>query len=120
MATISKIELSGSTDGRPTKVAATSTPGTIIHTAASVTGADNYDELWLWACNTDTTARKLTVEWGSTTSPDDTIEWTNLAPEDGLVQIIPGLILQNGLIARAFASSGNVVIIVGYCNRITA
>lgn len=120
MATIAKVELSGSTDGRPILVAATATPGTTIHTAASVTGNDNYDEIWLWACNTDTTARKLTIEWGGTTSPNDTFEWTNLAPENGLVLIVPGLVLQNALLCRAFASSANLVIIAGYVNRMSA
>ena len=64
MATFSKVELSGSTDGRMILVAQTATPGTLIHTANAVTGADNYDEVWLWAVNSDATNRKLTIEWG--------------------------------------------------------
>ena len=115
----SKIELTGSTDGRPIKVAATATPGTTIHTAQATTGADNYDEIWLWAFNSDTTARKLTIEFGGTTSPDDTIEQT-IGAETGLTPVCPGLILQNSLVVKAFCATANVVMLVGYVNRITA
>lgn len=120
MATYSKITLSGSTDGRPIKVAATATPGTTIHTASST--ATTYDEIWLWAMNTDTTDRKLTVEFGGTTAPDDLIEFTVKA-ENGLYLISPGLVLKGNatpLVVKAFAASANVVTILGYVNRITA
>ena len=115
----SKIELTGSTDGRPIKIAATATPGTTIHTAQAATGADNYDEIWLWAFNSDTTARKLTIEFGGTTSPDDTIEQT-IGAETGLPLVCPGLVLQNSLVVKAFCATTNVVMLVGYVNRITA
>ena len=115
----SKIELTGSTDGRPIKVAATATPGTTIHTAQATTGADNYDEIWLWAFNSDTTARKLTIEFGGTTSPDDTFEQT-IGAETGLTLVCPGLVLQNSLVVKAFCATTNVVMLVGYVNRITA
>lgn len=116
---ISKIELSGSTDGRPIKVVATATAGTTIHTAAATTGADNYDEIWLWAYNSDVADRTLTIEFGGTTAPDDTIMLT-LAYQSGLYLVIPGLILQNSLVVKAFASAANVVTISGYVNRMTA
>lgn len=119
MASFSKIELSGSTDGRGIKVAATATPGTTIHTAQSGTGADNYDEVWLWAVNSDAASIKLTLEWGGTTSPDDLIEMT-IGPEEGLVLIAPGLILQNSLVVKAFAGTTNLIMIHGFVNRITA
>ena len=116
---IQKVELSGSTDGRPIKVVATATAGTTIHTAAATTGVNNYDEIWLWACNTSATIAKLTLEWGGTTSPDDTIE-VYIPAESGLVLVSPGLILQNELIVKAFADAANVVIIAGYVNRMAA
>jgi hypothetical protein len=120
MATFSKLTLSGSTDGRPIKVAATGTPGTTIHTASTV--ATTYDEVWLYAQNTDTTDRKLTIEFGGTTSPDDLIEYTVKA-ENGLYLIVPGLVLKGNataLVIKAFAATANVVTISGYVNRITA
>jgi hypothetical protein len=119
MATYSKLVLSGSTDGRPIKVAATATPGTTIHTASST--ATHYDEIWLYAHNTDSAARKLTIEWGGTSSPDDIIELI-VGAESGLLLIVPGLVLKgNGtpLVVKAFAASANVVTIHGYVNRIS-
>lgn len=120
MATFSKQILSGSTDGKAIKVAATATAGTTIHTGS--TTATTLDEVWLYAQNTDTTDRKLTIEWGGTASPDDLIEYTVKA-ENGLYLIVPGLILKGNataLVVRAFAATANVITIHGYVNRITA
>lgn len=117
MATYSKQLLSGSTNGKQVKVVATATAGTTIHTATS--GTSNIDEIWLYAVNSDTTARKLTIEWGEATAPDGNIELT-IAPEDGYVLIVPGLVLQNSLVVKAFAATANVILINGYVNRITA
>ena len=59
MATIAKTTLSASTDGRAIKVAATATAGTTIHTGSST--ATTYDEIWLYAINTDASDVKLTI-----------------------------------------------------------
>lgn len=120
MATYTKVKLSGSTDGRAIKVAATATAGTTIHTGS--TTATTYDEIWLYAQNTDTSAVKLTIEWGGTSAPDDLIEVT-VQPEAGLVCIAPGLLLKGNataLIVRAFAATANVITIHGFVNQITA
>jgi hypothetical protein len=119
MATFNKLVLSGSTDGRAIKVAATATPGTTIHTASST--ATHFDEIWLYAQNTDTTARKLTIEWGSTSSPDDLIQIT-IPAESGLTLVAPGIVLKGNatpLVVTAFAATTNVVTIHGYVNRIS-
>src|SRR5690349_9350945 len=102
MQATTKSKLSGSTNGKAIKVAATATTGTTIHTAVSGTSA--WDEVWLWCVNSDTTARKLTIEWGDTTAPDGNIEIT-IPPESGLFQIIPGLLIQNSLVITAFAAT---------------
>lgn len=115
MASFSKVVLSGSTDGKQIKVVATSSPGTTIHAAH----ATAIDEIWLYAVNSDTSDRKLTIEWGGTTSPDDLKEIT-LPAESGDVCVVAGLVLTNSLIVKAFAASGNVVLISGYVNRITS
>ena len=118
MATFSKTILSGSTDGRAIKVAATATPGTLIHTGS--TTAATLHEIWLYATNSDVAGIKLTVEWGSTTSPDDTIEMT-IAAESGLFLIVPGLLIKGNatpLIVIAFAATANMVTINGYVNVI--
>ena len=120
MATYSKIALSGSTDGRLIKVAATATAGTTIHTGSST--ATTFDEVWLYAVNSDTTDRKLTIEWGGVSSPDDLIEQT-ITAESGLLLVVAGLVIKGNatpLVVRAFAATTNVVMIGGYVNRITA
>lgn len=120
MATFSKITLSGSTDGRGIKVAATASTGTTIHTASST--ATTYDEIWLYVQNTSASSVKLTVQWGGTSSPDDDIEVT-VAAEAGLMLVAPGLVLKGNaspLVVRAFAATANVLTIHGYVNRITA
>ena len=117
MATYGKQLLSGGTTGKNIKVVATSSAGTTIHTAVS--GTSNMDEVWLYACNTDTSDRKLTIEYGGTTSPDDTIELT-ISAEAGWVLVCPGLLLQNSLVVKAFAAAANVVLVNGFVNRITA
>ena len=115
MATISKQFLSGSTQGKGIKVVQTATAGTTIHTAVS--GTTDIDEIWLWAVNSDTVDRKLTLEWGEATAPDGNIEVT-IEAESGLTLIAPGILLQNSLVVKAFAAAANVVIIHGYVNRI--
>jgi hypothetical protein len=116
MATFTKQLLSGSTNGKGIKVAATATAGTLIHTA--VTGTSSLDEIWLYAHNTSATAVKLTLEWGGTTAPDDHIEITIGTEGTGLILIAPGILLQNSLVVRAFAATANVINIFGYVNRI--
>jgi len=117
MSTLSKILLSGSTNGKGIKVVQTATLGTTIHTA--VTGTTDMDEIWLYAVNSDSTARKLTIEWGGATSPDCLIEYT-VPAEDGLYLVAPGLLLNNALVVTAFCATANVVMIYGWANRITA
>lgn len=120
MATFTKQILSGSTDGKAIKVAATATAGTTIHTGSST--ATTLDEVWIYAVNTSASDVKLTIEWGGVASPDDLIEYTVKA-ENGLYLIIPGLILKGNatpLVVRAFAATANVITLSGYVNRITA
>jgi len=119
MATFTKKILSGSTDGKAIKVAATATAGTLIHTGS--TTATTLDEVWLYAVNTSASSVKLTIEWGEATAPDGNIELT-VQPEAGLVTVIPGLLLQGNATAkvvRAFAATANVICIHGFVNRIT-
>lgn len=120
MATYTKVKLSGSTDGKAIKVASTAiATGTTIHTGSST--ATTYDEVWLYAQNTDTSAIKLTVGWGGTTDPDDLIEVT-IQPEAGLVCVAPGLLIKGNatpLVIKAAAGSANLVTIHGFVNQIT-
>ena len=112
--TFTKVVLSGSTSGKQIKIAATATAGTTIHTAH----ATALDEIWLWAVNSSTTAVKITVEWGEATAPDGNIEVT-VPGESGYLMVVPGLVLTGSLVVKAFAGTANVLLVNGYCNRIS-
>ena len=119
MATAKKRLLSGSTDGRMILVTATASAGTTIHTAVAGTTAGTVDEIWLYAINHHTANLKLTIEFGGTTSPNDTIVvWVPY--DSGLFLVVPGMILQNGSVVRAFTTTtGSQVSIGGWVNTIT-
>ncbi len=120
MATFTKNKLSGSTDGLAVKVTGTNTAGAVtVHTAVAGTTAGVFDEIWIYANNTSTSSVKLTIEWGTTTAADGNIEVTIL-PEAGLVTMIPGLILQNARVVKAFAGTADVILLTGFVNSITA
>ena len=115
MATYSKELLSASTNGKGILVAATATAGTTIHTAVS--GTPDIDEIWLYAVNAHSADIKLTLEWGEATEPTGNIEIT-VPSEAGLMLLVPGLLLQNGLVVKAFAGTANEIVIHGYVNKI--
>ena len=115
MATYSKELLSGSTEGKGILVVATATAGTTIHTA--VAGTTDIDEIWLYAVNTHSADIKLTLEWGEATEPNGNIEIT-VPTEAGLMLLVPGLLLQNSLVVKAFAGTANEIVIHGYANKI--
>jgi uncharacterized membrane protein YjjP (DUF1212 family) len=115
MATFSKIDFSGSTDGKQIAVVATATAGTLIHTAQS--GTAGQDEIWIFATNPTASAVVLTIEYGGVTTADQ-IKVT-IPSQAGLTTVVPGLILNNALVVRAFAATASAINISGYVNRIT-
>ena len=115
MATYTKVAISGASNGKAVQVAATATPGTLVHTAQS--GTSNFDNIKLYAYNGHTADVVLTIEYGGTTSTDQII--VTIPFQSGLILIIPSLILQNSLVLRAFASVASVVNLFGFVNRIS-
>ncbi len=116
MSTYSKLKLSGSTDGKGVKVAATAIgSGTTIHTAQS---GSSLDLITLFAINSDTATRTLVLGWGGTTDPDDLIT-QGIPTKSGLSLLVADLPLTNSLVVKASADVANKVIIFGYVNRIT-
>lgn len=114
-----KSKLSGSTSGKQILITATSGGGAqTIHTAVASTGANTWDEIWLYAYNDNITSVKLTILWGGTTEPDNAIRIT-LAPQTGRTLICDGMVLQNSLIVKAYASVASEVTIDGFVNNIT-
>lgn len=120
MATFSKVVLSGSTQGKAIKVAATASTGTTIH--ATGTSSSIIDEVWLYAYNSSSSAVTLTIQYGGTTSVDNDIK-LSIPATSGLTLVVPGLILTGtGSAANtvyAYAGTTNVITISGYVNRIS-
>lgn len=111
-----RILLSGSTNGRPVKIAATSSAGTTVHTATSA--LDEVDSIFLWLTNTDSSARTVTVQWGGTSDPDDSMAKTyTIAANSAPTQIALGQTLNGGVVVKVFASVTNVVLATGYVVR---
>ena len=119
MATMSKLTLSGSTNGRGIKVT-TVLPidgsDTTIHTAVS--GTTDTDLITLFAYNDDTVASRAGVLAGEARPSPTTSSRHHSRPVAGLVLVTADLPLRNSLVVVASASVVNVIVIYGYVNRI--
>ena len=116
MASISKVLLSGSTNGRMIQVTGTTSgSANTIHTAVS--GTSSLDDVHLWAVNYGTTDVLLTIEYGGTGVANE-IDFV-IPSNVGLVEVVSKLLIQNGLVIKAYAATGSVMNIGGYVNRIS-
>ena len=116
---VSRIPLSGSTQGKGIKIAAIATPGTMLHTTGNSVAI--LDTVWLYMTNSDTTAKKITIEWGAAAVPDDNIELM-IPAEAGSPSVFPACCSPApaaGNIVRAFCATTNLVVAFGYVDRIT-
>lgn len=109
-----KVKLTGSTNGRGIKVAATATAGTLLHTA----DATALDEIWIYLQNNGTLEIQTTIEFGGVTVPDDNII-LSVPVKSGLVLAVPGLLVTGSVVVRAFAGTANLVVAYGFVNRIS-
>jgi len=110
---ISKVILSGSTDGQPIAVTTTESPGTLIHTAS----ATEIDEIWIYLTNSSNTPVATTIQWGLTTPVGSIIQ--SVPGQAGLYLAVPGLVLTNNSIVRVFAEISDVITVLGFVNRIS-
>ena len=114
------IPFSASTQGQGVKVVATSTAGTLIHTTG--TSATIIDRLSIWAYNGHSADVVLTIEFGGATVPDQNIVQT-ITAQTGLTIVVDGLILlgdgASALTVKAFAVTGDVIVLSGYVMRVT-
>lgn len=117
--TITPIHASGSTDGKPIVVAATSIgSGTAIHTAVS--GTTSFDEITLLVTNTDSSVRTLTIGWGGTTDPDHLISKTvSIDALSGPIPVVVQCRLNNAAAVKAAADSASKLLITAIVNRYT-
>ena len=118
MATYSRILLSGSTSGLPIPVAATTTPGTTIHTATA--GAAGFDEVYIWASNVTATAATLTIQFGGTTDPTNDLVYQISVPANSPpIPLVTGQVLNGGLLVKAWSGTASAINLSGFVNRIS-
>ena len=101
------------------QVTGTSTGASItVHTA--VAGTSDLDEIWLYATGTSTAEILLSIEFGALNGDIDFIYLTVPVQGAGLSLLVPGLLLQNGMVLKAYAATANAINLNGFVNRITA
>lgn len=101
--------LSASISGKPILVAATTTPGTPIHTPAL--GAT--DLITLWVTNNHTGAVGFTMQWG-----DSNTQITQTIPaKSGWYLICDDIPLKDELTVTAIGTVANVVLVTGTVTR---
>jgi hypothetical protein len=111
-------QLSGSTDGKPILIAATATPGTLIHTAIASTTV--WDHIYASANNLSAVDVAITIEFGGTTDPDHLLAKGLVIPANAHdFPLINGKPLKNSLVVRIFAGTANVLTVAGRVNRYT-
>ena len=118
MATFTKQLLSESTNGKSIDVTADA-HGSAVTIHQAVSGTSSLDEVWLYCLNVQTGDILLTLTWGDNTDEEDGYIQVTIPGQSGLIQVVPGLLLQNSLYIKAYASVANKLMIHGFVNRIS-
>lgn len=95
---------SGSTNGRPIKLASSAT---LLHTCTNVAG--EMDEVSVYVHNQHTADVTVTIEVDDNTAVDDEVTEFTIAPNSGLVLCVPGLRFNGGTTIEAKGSVADVV-----------
>jgi hypothetical protein len=108
------------TNGKQIKVTGTATGSSVtVHTATSASGANDWDEVWLWANNTSTADVELVIEWGGATDPDNLVR--KVVPAKDVALVIPGWRINNSLVVKAWSvTTANVINVKCDVNRLGA
>lgn len=123
MATWSRQQLSGSSNGLPIPINATSSPGTTIH--AVPTATTTKDAVYVWLFNMATMQSQVTLEMFGTGS---NFQMTQTIPsQDGAYAVLPGVALNGGTATGSttgntlniFATASNRIAAFGYVDRAT-
>ena len=105
---------SANATGRQVLIAATATPGTLLHT----THATAIDEVTVELTNNHTASVVATVEIGGVTSPNDLVAVT-VPSKSGVLVAVNRRRLTGALDVRVFAATTNVISAVATVDRIT-
>lgn len=113
---VTTVALSGSTRGRPIQIAATSSPGTTLHTATTTTG--QLDRVYVYLTNTSASAVLVTIEFGTTGSGN---EMDIIVPANDTIVAVDGAVIGGGLTdtITAYAATTNVINAFGRIERLS-
>ena len=114
--TWTSLKLSASSNGRNIKIAATSSTGTLLHTASATSGVTDFG--YIDACNLSASDITLTLQWADDTSPDASTE-VILTGKNGWERVVSGLPIEAGRRINAFAGQANLIMMNGFIHRLT-
>src|SRR3990167_349885 len=119
MPTLTRLPLSGSTNGRGILITGTTaTDGTTLHTAATGSAAGDVDDITLQAYNSATETQTVVIAWGGTTLVNDI--WKADLPVGFCGALSPGsMFLRAGLVIKAGATTASKVTVFGSVIRAT-
>ena len=119
MATVIRHHLTGSTDGVPFALAVDSGTLTVVH-ATTTTTAD-FEEVWIWLSNINTSTEIVTLAFGGTA---DVNKMKIQVPAESTVLAVPGITFQGktstGVTIAGGSTTANKVNVFGHINLIDA
>lgn len=116
MATISRNHLSGCTDGIPIGLAVDTGNFTAIHTCTTTTA--DFEEIWIWLANTNTSQEIVTLTFGGTAANNKVMV---KVPAESTVLAVPGWTFQGksgGVAITGACSTADKVNVFGHINLI--
>lgn len=113
---VTTVALSGSTRGRPIQIAATSSPGTTLHTATTTTG--QLDRVYIYLTNTSASSVLVSIEFGTTGTGN---EVDIIVPPNDTVMVVEGSVLGGAATdtIAAYAATTNVINAFGRVERLS-
>ena len=121
MSIYSKSLLSQSSNGKPLLITGTGTGITSVHTGP--TSVEDFDEIWLYACNPTSSDHMLNVVMGGNDFTSDVIFNGVIEAYAGNVLICPGFVINgngtSGINIGANVSTPSGVNLMGYVNQIS-
>jgi hypothetical protein len=121
MSTIVFRKLSGSSDGSPINLTATTSTGAVaIHTCSGATGVGSFDEVYLWAINNSTGSIVLNLEIGDTDAVRK--ETVTISSKAQPTLVLPGIRLSKAVPIKGWKGTATLttLAVMGNVNRISS
>jgi len=115
------VKISGSSDGEPLALTATTSTGaTTIHTASGSSGTNSFDEVYLWAANNSTGTILCNVEIGDTDATRKVS--VNISSKAQPTLILPGIRYKKGCVIKGWKGTATLTTlsVFGNVNRFSS